>query len=200
MKTTAIFLDRDGVINEAHRGKWINSAADFKLYPYTIEALKLISKLNVSIFVVTNQSGVHLGKLPHHEYYAITTKMLEEFDAHGIKITRVYECLHGKNPTTCHCRKPGTLMIKRAVEDYKILSPDIWMVGDMSTDIEMAYNASSIAMLDMLGIKIKPIMVRTGLNNDEELTKATELATKVGRELYIEQDLLAAAKRIIHHI
>jgi D-glycero-D-manno-heptose 1,7-bisphosphate phosphatase len=195
-----VFLDRDGVVNACSYGRWVNNVDDLEVYPFAAEAIRLLNDNEVQVFIVTNQSGVHSGHLPHHQHYAINAKMLNVLDDGGAHIVRIYECLHGKNPVTCHCRKPDTLMIKRAIEDYKILSSSAWLVGDLSTDIEMAYNASSIAMLDMLGIKIKPIMVRTGLNNDEELTKATELAAKLGRELYIEQDLLAAAKRIIRHI
>jgi histidinol-phosphate phosphatase family protein len=195
MKTTAIFLDRDGVINEVHRGRWINSAADFRLYPHTIEALQLITELNIPIFIITNQSGVHLGKLPQHEYYAMTAKMMEAFDANQIKITRVYECLHGKNPVTCACRKPGTLMIEKACREYDVPAGTLWVVGDMATDIEMALNARKA----FEGYyTVNPIIVMSGLCNDEELAKATELTKERGGELYIDPDLLKACKRICH--
>jgi D-glycero-D-manno-heptose 1,7-bisphosphate phosphatase len=193
MHTTAIFLDRDGVINEVHRGKWINSAADFKLYPYTIEALQIASRLNVPIFIITNQSGVHLGKLPHHEYYAMTAKMLDEFEANGIKIARVYECLHGKDPVACKCRKPGTLMLEKACREYEISTGRIWVVGDMATDIEMAINMHKV--FDGY-YQVDPIMVTSGLCNDDELGRAVSLIEGVGGNLYIDPDLLRACQRI----
>jgi D-glycero-D-manno-heptose 1,7-bisphosphate phosphatase len=187
MKTTAIFLDRDGVINVAVRGKWNDHEDDFALYPYTIEALRLLNTLNVPIFVVTNQSGVARGTLPHSQYYAMTAKMLKAFEENGITITRVVECLHPKDGSyDCPCRKPKTGMIDRIKHEYQLEPGRMWMVGDMATDIKMAHNA-----------KLTPIMVQTGLCNDKELAEAIQATQDVGKDLYVDTDLLKACKRIV---
>ena len=185
------FLDRDGVINEAIRGRWVNSVKDLKVYPYAAEAIRMLNEAGAEVIVITNQSGVASGKLPHHEYYAITAEMLRVLDQDGAKITRVYECLHSKNPVDCMCRKPDAGMLYRAIEDYPTLLPR-FLVGDCASDIETAFRA--------LNASIKPIMVMTGLNNDDELTKTARLAERYGKEFWIEPDLLAACKMIVHSL
>jgi D-glycero-D-manno-heptose 1,7-bisphosphate phosphatase len=188
----AVFLDRDGVINVAKRGKWTDHEDDFELYPFTIEALKLIQETGAPIFVVTNQSGVARGTLLHSQYYAITAKMLRLFEQDDIKIARVFECLHPKDGSTrCICRKPEIGMLDRAVHEYEV-GGQAWFVGDMSTDIEMIFkfNAESMAC------KITPIMVRTGLCDDGELNRAVKLAEEHSGDLFIEENLLTAAQRI----
>lgn len=61
----AVFLDRDGVINEVltKRVKFVNRPEDFYLLPGVAEAIAKIRKLGYSVFVVTNQGGVGLGYL-----------------------------------------------------------------------------------------------------------------------------------------
>ena len=59
----AVFLDRDGVINEvlSKRVKFVNRPEDFYLLDGVGEAIKKINDLNYKVFVVTNQGGVGLG-------------------------------------------------------------------------------------------------------------------------------------------
>lgn len=186
MKTTAVFLDRDGVINVAIRGRWVDHVDDFELYPYTVDAIKLLNDCDIPVFVVTNQSGVARGTLPHAQYYAMTAKMLTLFEQAGVKITRIYECLHAKDGSVdCPCRKPKTGMIDNALREYDIEPGRMWFVGDMATDIEMAHRANLTA-----------IMVQSGLCNDEEMAKAIESTKDYGKDLYVDLDLFKACQRI----
>lgn len=59
----AIFLDRDGVINESHtnRVKFVNSPDDFYLLPGVADAIAMLREAAYKIFVVTNQGGVAYG-------------------------------------------------------------------------------------------------------------------------------------------
>lgn len=187
MKTTAAFLDRDGVINVAIRGRWVDHADDFELYPYTTDAIKLLNDHDIPVFVVTNQSGVARGTLSHAQYYAMTAKMLTAFEQAGVKITRIYECLHAKDGSVnCPCRKPKTGMIDNAMREYQLEPGKMWFVGDMATDIEMAYRAN-----------LTPIMVQSGLCNDEEMARALEITKELGKDLYVDTDLYKACQRII---
>jgi len=186
MNTTAIFLDRDGVINTCIRGKWTDHEDDFELYPYTIKSMQLLQQIGAPIFIATNQSGVARKTLKHSEYYKITAKMLKSFEDHEIEITRVYECMHPKDGSTnCPCRKPKTWMITKAIKEYEIPPGKMWMVGDSASDVEMALMAG-----------ITPILVRTGLCDDIELAKSAKLVEDLKGEIYIEENLLAAAERI----
>jgi D-glycero-D-manno-heptose 1,7-bisphosphate phosphatase len=183
---SAVFLDRDGVINDIIWGKWINTVDDMIVYPWAASAIKILNDLDIPVFVVTNQSGVHLGALKHSEYYAITAKMLSYLESEGAKITRVYECFHQKDEIVCECRKPGTLMVERAVRDYNLdRDSTMWLVGDMASDIELALNAH-----------LYPIMVRTGLNNDEQEQRAVDIAKQSNQMFAISANLYSACETI----
>jgi histidinol-phosphate phosphatase family protein len=72
MKTLqpALFLDRDGVINE-NRANYVRSWADVALYPQALRALALVRDLPYKIIVVTNQSAVGRGIISLAEAEAI---------------------------------------------------------------------------------------------------------------------------------
>jgi heptosyltransferase II len=55
----AVFLDRDGTLIEDHH--YLASTADVTLFPWTLEALRLLSASGFALVVVTNQSGVARG-------------------------------------------------------------------------------------------------------------------------------------------
>ena len=61
----AIFLDRDGVINEvlSHRVKYVNKPHEFHLLSGVGEAIRHLNEAGLPVFVVTNQGGVGLGLL-----------------------------------------------------------------------------------------------------------------------------------------
>ena len=62
MKKSAVFLDRDGVINRNDRGP-VNSPSELVLYPKAAEAIRALKQAGFPLFVVTNQGGVGLGYL-----------------------------------------------------------------------------------------------------------------------------------------
>lgn len=179
----AVFLDRDGVINKAVWDKYTYRVDDVYVYSYSASAIKIINDLDIPVFIVTNQSGVHSKHMTLGEYHAITARILKQLESEGAEIVRVYECLHEKNGP-CKCRKPGTLMIERAVQDYKLTGP-MWMVGDMYTDIEMA-----------LQINIEPIMVCSGLFNEEQLNLTMNAVRKMHKSVTLCNDLLDACMTI----
>ena len=185
METTAVFLDRDGVINEVIRGHWIDTVADFKLYPFTIKAIKLLNDLGIPVFIITNQSGIARNTLKRSEHFGIISKMFAEFEREGVKIEWIYTCPHPKDPTICDCRKPKPGLIYRAIKDFRLPSGKKWFIGDYASDIETGFNAG-----------VTPIMVRTGLWNEGELEESIETARKHKKNLVVLDNLYEACKWI----
>ena len=66
------FLDRDGVINE-DKG-YISKIQDFKIYPQTAKAIKLLNEHDFLVILITNQAGIGRG--------LITLKELENIHTH----------------------------------------------------------------------------------------------------------------------
>lgn len=133
----AIFLDRDGVINEVltDRVKFVNNKSQFYLIDGVGEAIYLFNQLNYDVFVVTNQGGVGLGYMSEHELYGIHEEMHEQLLKYNAVIKDVLYCPH-KPDAHCPCRKPSPKMVLDLAKKHHINLSKSYLVGDRCVDIE----------------------------------------------------------------
>ena len=133
----AIFLDRDGVVVR-ERGEHTWRVADLELLPTVPEALKAIRAGGHMAVLITNQSGIGLGLYTHgdvaraHDW--IGARLAEE----GTGLDAVYYCPHHPSKGRCLCRKPGSLLLERAIARYGIDPSASVMIGDRDRDVEAA--------------------------------------------------------------
>lgn len=132
----AVFLDRDGVINEVltDRVKFVNKPEDLFFLRGVPEAIKKLNAHFDYIFVVTNQGGVGLGFMKEAQLQQIHEHMIAELKKKGAIIHEAVYCPH-KPKTGCACRKPNSKMITNLGTKYKIDLSRSYMVGDTDTDI-----------------------------------------------------------------
>ncbi|MCM8711683.1 HAD family hydrolase [Clostridium sp. SYSU_GA19001] len=128
----AIFLDRDGVINDNSK-KHVNKPEDLIIYDGVKEALKKAYDNNYDLFIVTNQGGIEMGHLTEKQLEAIHDKMIEELEPY-CKFKEIKYCPDFNRESNCRKPKPG--MILELAEKYDIDLKNSWMIGDMDTDIE----------------------------------------------------------------
>ena len=138
MKTKALFLDRDGIINVDHG--YVYKVEDFEFAEGIFDLVKLFVDAGYLIFVVTNQSGIGRGYYSEEDFTTLSDWMVEEFKKQELKIEKVYYCPHAPEDK-CHCRKPQTGMIEQALRDYPIDLVNSYMIGDKQSDIDLALNA-----------------------------------------------------------
>ena len=139
MKTKALFLDRDGIINIDHG--YVYKIEDFEFVEGIFDFVKLFVNKEFLIFVVTNQSGIGRGYYSEEDFTTLNKWMTKEFEKHSITIEKIYRCPHLPEEK-CHCRKPETGMIDKAVKKYNIDLSNSWMIGDKQSDMELAFNAN----------------------------------------------------------
>ena len=137
----AVFLDRDGVINECKviEGKPYPPLAveDFKMFSGVVDACRKLKSAGFLLVVATNQPDVGRGTLKQEIVEAIHTEMLRL-----LPIDRVEVCYHpGKGTSECECRKPKPGMLLRAARELKIDLRQSWMVGDRWRDIDCGHAA-----------------------------------------------------------
>lgn len=128
----ALFLDRDGVINDNSK-KHVNKIEDFIFYHGVKEALHKAYNGGYSLFVVTNQGGIERGYLTDEELNIIHEKMAEELKPYCTFKEIVY-CPEFNRES--ECRKPKPKMILDLAEKYDIDLNESYMIGDRDTDIE----------------------------------------------------------------
>lgn len=134
----AIFLDRDGCLNEdigyAHK------VGDFKLLPGVAEGLKKLSKKFIFI-IITNQSGIGRGIHTEEDMHNFNKKLITELKKSEIEIKKIYYCPHTPEQL-CKCRKPSDKYIKDAKKEFNIDLKNSWAVGDHPHDVEMGIKAN----------------------------------------------------------
>lgn len=136
----ALFLDRDGVINR-ERGEHTWREADFEVLPDVAEAIRRTRSAGMLVVVITNQSGIGLG-LYTHDHVARLHALLRGTLAHqGADLTAIYYCPHHPSKGKCLCRKPGGLLLERAMARYGIDPARSVMVGDRERDVQAAESA-----------------------------------------------------------
>lgn len=148
----AVFLDRDGTINDGvPTHERVDSVEKVTLLPNTLEALKILAGLDYAVFFVTNQAGMAEGMITREDFDAINNRVLELIAPTKIKIIETYVCPHGEN-ANCECRKPKPKMLIDAAHKYDIDLSKSWMVGDRPTDVDTGLNAGTRAILVKTGI------------------------------------------------
>ena len=140
----AFFLDRDGVINKV---RYLEDTADgpvvprflppgeVRILPGVAEALRVIRNRGFLVVVVTNQGYIERGVVTAAELDAVHARIDELLAAEGAAIDAFYVCPHRKE-SGCECRKPGTLLFRRAAAELGIELADSYMVGDRLSDVE----------------------------------------------------------------
>jgi len=128
----AAFLDRDGVIlrDIPH----LNDPRRVTLAPNAAEGLKLLAEAGYRLVVVTNQSGIGMGYLTREEFFRVNAEMLRRLHKAGILIEAVYFCPHSL-AVRCSCRKPGTALLERAVEEKNLKRSESCLFGDRELDM-----------------------------------------------------------------
>lgn len=136
---TALFLDRDGVINVDHG--YVGRPEEFEFVDGIFDLCRVATERDYLIVVVTNQAGIGRGYYTEQEFHALSAWMCDAFLAQAIKIARVYFCPYhpehgiGDYKRESGFRKPGPGMILEAARDFNLDLPSSVLVGDKASDV-----------------------------------------------------------------
>lgn len=186
----AVFLDRDGTINE--QMGYINHLSRFVLLPGVAAAIRLLNENNIPVIVATNQSGLGRGYFPASLLAEVHEKMHKLLAKKGAQLDGIYVCPHHPESDipeyrlACDCRKPGTGLLTRAAREHDLDLPASYLVGDRWTDIETAHNC-----------RIKPILVLTGYGRGELALVGPKKKT---RPRHVAEDLNDAVEWILNDL
>ncbi|WP_118951248.1 D-glycero-alpha-D-manno-heptose-1,7-bisphosphate 7-phosphatase [Taibaiella helva] len=140
---SALFLDRDGVINEEKDGSYIFHKDEFVFYNGAVPALVQLSAAFDYVFIVTNQRGVGRGYMTEAALLEIHDHLTEAVVQAGGKIDRIY---FAPSVDSNHShRKPNTGMGLDAQKDF----PDI----DFKQSVMVGNNLSDMQFGRTLGMK-----------------------------------------------
>ncbi len=150
-----MFLDRDGTLIEDV--DYLRGLEQITVFPWTIDALRLIARAGFLTVVVTNQSAVARGMVTEDFIRETHAELNRRFERGGARVDAFYFCPHHPDAAIeryrgqCRCRKPAPGMIEDAARDWSIDLARSWMVGDRWIDVSTG-NAATV----------RSLLVRTG--------------------------------------
>lgn len=186
MPHRAVFLDRDGTINE--EVCYLSHVNQLRLIDGAGEAIRLLNESGFKVVVVTNQSGVARRYFPEEtveHVHNVMQKMLRAADAH---IDAIYYCPHhptegiGPYQIECDCRKPQPGMLKTAAEELDVDLSRCFIVGDKISDLEAGHE-----------VGCRTVLVRTGYGVEME----KEFRHYTFQPDYVANDILEASRWIL---
>ena len=170
---SALFLDRDGVINKEIN--YLHRIEDFEFIDGVFETCRYFQEIGYYIFVVTNQGGIGRGYYTERQFHRLDAWMVAQFAIRGVRICQtyfspyhptagvgVYRCEHAD-------RKPNPGMLLRAKADWGIDLARSLLVGDKESDILAGINAG-------VGMTV---LVRSGHAIDEASTRAAVVVDSI---------------------
>jgi D,D-heptose 1,7-bisphosphate phosphatase len=197
-KHAAVFLDRDGTINE--EVGYLDSLDKLRLFENTAEAIRLINENGMKAVVITNQSGVARGYFTEDFVKTVHRQMQETLQERGAFLDGFYYCPHhptegiGSYLKVCPCRKPEPGMLIMAAEELNIDLNRSYAVGDMLKDIEAANRVGAKGILVKTGYGLKAMekdLRRTPREYPPEEKGNPDASEKLQPD-YIAEDILDA--------
>ncbi len=151
----AVFLDRDGTINE--QMGYINHISRFHLLPGVGRAIRQLNQAGLPAIVVTNQSGLARGYFPALLLEAVHEKMHRLLAEDGAQIDGLYLCPHHPEAkeeayrVNCNCRKPKTGLLEQAAREKNIDLTRSYVVGDRWSDLRCGARVGATTILVLTG-------------------------------------------------
>jgi D-glycero-D-manno-heptose 1,7-bisphosphate phosphatase len=151
MGRAAVFLDRDGTLNELA----LNPATQEWESPHRVDEVRLVPDLEAALdllkgyalFVVSNQPSAAKGKCSLADLAAVHQAVAAGLSAAGATVEHYYYCYHHPQGTAlglgvaCECRKPGTLSVQQAARAYSLDLSRSWFIGDQDFDVRCGQSA-----------------------------------------------------------
>jgi D-glycero-D-manno-heptose 1,7-bisphosphate phosphatase len=179
----AVFLDRDGVINE-NRPDHVKSWEEFRFLPGTLNALARLFGAGLRTFVISNQAVINQGIVPRARVDELNEQMIREVERFGGHVNEVAYCPHTA-AEGCECRKPRPGLLTSLAGRHGVNLTRSVIVGDAMSDVEAGLAA---------GCRV--VLVLTGRGRDQLLQATTKHLSGPGG-LIVRRDLSAAVDWVL---
>jgi D-glycero-D-manno-heptose 1,7-bisphosphate phosphatase len=161
-----VFLDRDGTLIE--EVGYLDCLERLTVFPFSVDAVRLLNRAGLAVVVVTNQSGVARGYFDEPVVEATHRQIAALFARGNARVDGFYYCPHHPEGRVaayrleCDCRKPKPGLLLRAAQELDIDLRRSFAVGDRAHDIATGVNAGA-----------RGVLVRTGYGRAHEAEAAT---------------------------
>lgn len=183
----AVFLDRDGTLIEELG--YLTPSSELRVYPWAVDAVRLLNRAGLAVVVVTNQGGIARGLYTSAFVEETHRRLAERFAAGGATIDGWQYCPHHPEALIdgfggpCVCRKPEAGMVHAAAAScgpFDLAAS--WVVGDQWRDVQLGHLMGG-----------RSILVRSGHGAEQDQNWPPDIA----RPTAICDNLIAACARIL---
>jgi D-glycero-D-manno-heptose 1,7-bisphosphate phosphatase len=181
----AVFLDKDGTL--VHDVPYNVDPAKLTFTPGAVTALQRLASEGFALVIVTNQSGIALGRFTRGEFARLQRALVEKIRKEaGVDIAGFYACPHAPGPghaPACLCRKPAPGLLRQAARAHRIDLASSWMVGDILDDIEAGRRAGCRSVLLDVGNETvwRTSPLRTPHHRCADLLEAADVIVSAAR-------------------
>jgi D-glycero-D-manno-heptose 1,7-bisphosphate phosphatase len=147
--SSAVFLDRDGVINE-NRADYILQPDEIEFVPHVWHGLALLAAAGLPCYVLTNQAAVGRGLLSEAGLAAIHERIAAAARQAGAPLAGFYHCPH-RPEEHCACRKPRIGLFERAAAEHGLTLGRSYYIGDALSDVQAGQAAGCTTILVRTG-------------------------------------------------
>lgn len=185
-RAPAVFLDRDGTLIE--EAGYLDDLDRLQLFPWTVDALRLLERGGYRRVVITNQGGIALGLFDEAFVRATHEALATRLAAAGASIDGYYYCPHHPHGRVealrqaCACRKPGAGLLAQAADELGLDLGRSFAIGDRWSDVQLA---------DAAGLR-GGVLLRTGYGRSAERRPVDGV-----RAAHVADDLLGAVSWIL---
>jgi len=178
-RNRAIFLDRDGVINEIlfHQDMGVIetpfTVQQFRLRPGVASAIRQMNRLGYRTVVVSNQPGIAMRHFSKRTLTAIDHKMKKLLKRNKAHLDGIYYCIHhpvkglGSLKKKCRCRKPKPGLLRAAAKSLQLDLKRSFMIGDSILDVQAGRRAGcKTILLAHMKCDLCHLMAKRGVKPD----------------------------------
>jgi D-glycero-D-manno-heptose 1,7-bisphosphate phosphatase len=175
----AVFIDRDGVLNESLTGADgvphpPSALSEFVLIDGAAEACRELRSLGFLLIVVSNQPDVARGTQRQEAVEQLNRRLRDMVELDDIRV-----CYHD-DADGCGCRKPKPGLLTRAAQDLGIDLASSYMIGDRWRDVEAGARAGCITVL-IDSCPDQPLTIEPTVRVDSLLSAAHWIRGSIGR-------------------
>jgi D-glycero-D-manno-heptose 1,7-bisphosphate phosphatase len=155
----AVFLDRDGTLIE--ESGYLDRLDRLAIYPFTVDAVRLLNRAGYAVIVISNQSGIGRGLVRESFVAEAHAHISARLRAGGATLDAFYYCPHHPQASrpeyrqACDCRKPAPGMLTIAAREHRLDLQRSFVVGDRWDDVGAARAAGAAGVLVRTGYGIE---------------------------------------------
>ena len=190
MNKFAVFIDRDGTINE--EAGYVDSIDRFNILPGVSDAIRKLNENNIPAIVITNQSGIARGYFTSDIVNKLHDSMIAELKKCDCTIDGIYVCPHHPDEG-CACRKPRPGMLLQAAKEHGLSLRRSYFIGDKLIDIKTAHSVGAKGILVLTGYGAEEMK---GLTNQDSEERPDHVAANLNEAVsWILEEALSNEQR-----